>query len=260
MADFGVIGGSGFYSFLADAKPVVVDTPFGAPSEPPVVGDLDGREVAFIPRHGADHRFPPHRVNYRANLWALRSLGVRQVLGPCAVGSLKPELTPGTFIVPDQYVDRTWGRAHTVYDETPVVHTSAADPYCPVGRATVIATGNVVPDGTMVVINGPRFSTRAESRWHAAQGWSLVGMTGAPEASIARELALCYTSIAVVTDHDAGIAAGEGVTQAEVFEVFGRSIERLKSLLAGVIGQLPKPDADCGCRQSLDGTAAEGLW
>ncbi|TCC48564.1 S-methyl-5'-thioadenosine phosphorylase [Kribbella capetownensis] len=260
MADIGVIGGSGFYSFLSDAKPVVVDTPFGAPSEPPVVGDLDGREVAFIPRHGADHRFPPHRVNYRANLWALRSLGVRQVLGPCAVGSLKPELTPGTFVVPDQYVDRTWGRAHTVYDESPVVHTSAADPYCPVGRSTVIATGKVVPEGTMVVINGPRFSTRAESRWHAAQGWSVVGMTGAPEASIARELALCYTSIAVVTDHDAGVETGGGVTQAEVFQAFEHSIERLRSLVTDVISQLPKTDADCSCRHVLDGTAAEDVW
>lgn len=251
MAEIGVIGGSGFYSFLSDARTVEVDTPFGAPSEPPVVGDLDGREVAFIPRHGADHRFPPHRVNYRANLWALRELGVRQVLGPCAVGSLKSELVPGTFVVPDQYVDRTWGREHSVYDEAPVVHASMADPYCPIGRATVIATGNVVPTGTMVVINGPRFSTRAESEWHAAQGWSIVGMTGAPEASIARELGLCYTSIAVVTDHDAGVRAGEGVTQAEVLEVFGRSIDRLRRLITDVITQLPKPDADCSCRNEV---------
>jgi 5'-methylthioadenosine phosphorylase len=256
MADIGVIGGSGFYTFLSDAQTIEIDTPFGPPSEAPVVGDLDGRDVAFIPRHGADHRFPPHRVNYRANLWALRELGVRQVLGPCAVGSLKPELVPGTFVVPDQYVDRTSGRAHTVYDGQPVVHTSAADPYCPDGRATVIATGNVVPEGTMVVINGPRFSTRAESQWHAAQGWSIVGMTGAPEASIARELALCYTSIAVVTDHDAGVQTGTGVTEAEVFTEFKRSIDRLQGLLRDVIGQLPKPDADCSCRHALDGTAA----
>jgi len=256
MADIGVIGGSGFYTFLSDARTVAIDTPFGPPSEPPVVGDLDGREVAFVPRHGADHRFPPHRVNYRANLWALRELGVRQVLGPCAVGSLKPELGPGTFVVPDQYVDRTWGRAHTVYDGPAVVHTSVADPYCPTGRATVIATGNAVPEATMVVINGPRFSTRAESRWHAGQGWSVVGMTGAPEASIARELALCYTSIAVVTDHDAGVQTGSGVTEAEVYEEFKRSIDRLRDLLRNVIGQLPKPDADCVCRHSLDETAA----
>jgi 5'-methylthioadenosine phosphorylase len=255
MVDIGVIGGSGFYSFLDDVRSVQIGTPYGAPSEPPAIGEIGGREVAFIPRHGADHRFPPHRVNYRANLWALRELGVRQVLAPCAVGSLKPELTPGTFVVPDQYVDRTWGRAHTVYDDHPVVHTSAADPYCPTGRATVIAAGNVVPEGTMVVINGPRFSTRAESQWHAAQGWDVVGMTGAPEAAIARELALCYTSIAVVTDHDAGIEAGGGVTQAEVLEAFKHSIERLQNLLREVITQLPKSDADCTCRHALDGAA-----
>ncbi|WP_112237954.1 S-methyl-5'-thioadenosine phosphorylase [Kribbella monticola] len=269
MAAIGVIGGSGFYSFLSGARPVELDTPFGRPSEPPVVGEVNGREVAFIPRHGADHRLPPHQVNYRANLWALRELGVRQILAPCAVGSLEPELTPGTFVVPDQYVDRTWGREHTVYaDGRPVVHVSPADPYCPTGRAVVLATGNqhgsgegaVVDGGTMVVINGPRFSTRAESRWHAAQGWSVVGMTGAPEASIARELALCYTSIAVVTDHDAGIATGDGVTEAEVYAVFGSSIERLKGLLAEAIGKLPKPDEDCQCRHSLDGTAAVELW
>ena len=269
MAEIGVIGGSGFYSFLSGARVVDVTTPFGPPSEPPVVGEVNGREVAFIPRHGADHRFPPHRVNYRANLWALRKLGVRQVLGLCAAGSLEPELTPGTFVVPDQFVDRTWGREHTVYDAAPVVHVSPADPYCATGRAAVLAVGNglgdgagggVVDGGTMVVINGPRFSTRAESRWHAAQGWSLVGMTGAPEASIARELALCYTSVAVVTDHDAGVDAGDGVTHAEVLEVFGRSIDRLKGLLTEVIGQLPKPDADCACRHALDGTAAENLW
>jgi 5'-methylthioadenosine phosphorylase len=256
VAEIGVIGGSGFYSFLADARPVAVETPFGTPSEPPVVGEVNGRRVAFVPRHGADHRLPPHRVNYRANLWALRSLGVRQVLGPCAVGSLRPELTPGTIVVPDQFVDRTWGREHTVYDGTgPVVHVSPADPYCPAGRRTVVAVGNgdVVAEGTMVVINGPRFSTRAESQWHAAQGWSVVGMTGAPEASIARELALCYTSVAVVTDHDAGVDAGDGVTHAEVLAEFGRSIERLKELLTEVIGQLPKADADCSCRHSLDG-------
>jgi 5'-methylthioadenosine phosphorylase len=266
MAEIGVIGGSGFYAFLAGARAVEVDTPFGRPSESPVVGEVNGREVAFIPRHGADHRFPPHQVNYRANLWALRELGVRQVLAPCAVGSLKPELTPGTFVVPDQFVDRTWGREHTVYaDGRPVVHVSPADPYCAIGRAAVLASSNqlasdTVDGGTMVVINGPRFSTRAESRWHAAQGWSVVGMTGAPEAAIARELALCYTSVAVVTDHDAGISNGEGVTEAEVYAVFGRSIERLKVLLAEVIGKLPKADEDCSCRHSLDGTAAAELW
>jgi 5'-methylthioadenosine phosphorylase len=264
-ADIGVIGGSGFYAFFDDdpagsgARQLEVETPFGAPSGPLTIGQVSGRRVAFLPRHGVRHQFAPHRVNYRANLWALRSVGVRQVLGPCAVGSLRPELGPGTLVVPDQLVDRTWGREHTVYDEEgPVVHVGFAEPYCPHGRAIVTAQAGadawpMAGSGTLVVVNGPRFSTRAESRWHAAAGWTVVGMTGQPEASIARELALCYTSIALVTDHDAGVDGGRGVTHAEVLEVFGRNIERLKSLLRNVIGSLPGNDDDCECRHALDG-------
>jgi 5'-methylthioadenosine phosphorylase len=257
-AEIGVIGGSGFYQFLDNAQSVPVETPFGSPSEPPIVGEVAGRRVAFIPRHGRDHRFPPQRVNYRANLWALRALGVRQVLGPCAVGSMRPEWGPGSLVVLDQLIDRTWGRQHTVFDEIgPVVHVPFADPYCPRGRATAIKAGESTgwspqPSGTLVVINGPRFSTRAESRWHAASGADLVGMTGAPEAGIARELALCYTSLAVVTDHDAGIDAGEGVTYAEVMRTFAASIDKLKAVVAETIAQLPTDD-DCTCRRSLDG-------
>jgi 5'-methylthioadenosine phosphorylase len=261
-AEIGVIGGSGFYSFFDDTvgvQQVEVDTPFGAPSGPLTIGTVAGRPVAFLPRHGADHRIPPHRVNYRANLWALRASGVRQVLGPCAVGSLRPELGPGALVVPDQVVDRTWGRAHTVYDaEGPVVHTAFADPYCPRGRQTVVAQADSADwpaqaRGTLVVINGPRFSSRAESQWHAAAGWSVVGMTGMPEASIARELALCYTSIALVTDHDAGVEGAAGVTHAEVLEVFGRNVERLKALVRTVVEALPAAASDCVCRHSLDG-------
>jgi 5'-methylthioadenosine phosphorylase len=257
-AEIGVIGGSGFYEFLDHAHRVEVETPFGAPSEPPVVGEVAGRRVAFIPRHGRDHRFPPHRVNYRANLWALRAVGVRQVLGPCAVGSMRPEWGPGSLVVPDQLIDRTWGRLHTIYDEIgPVVHIPFADPYCPRGRNTAIRAAEdtgwtAQPNGTLVVINGPRFSTRAESRWHAASGADLVGMTGTPEASIARELALCYTSLAVVTDHDAGVDAGEGVTYAEVMRTFAASIDKLKAVVAATVAALPSDD-DCPCRRSLDG-------
>jgi 5'-methylthioadenosine phosphorylase len=257
-AEIGVIGGSGFYAFLENAREVVVETPFGEPSEPPLVGEVAGRRVAFLPRHGRDHRFPPHRVNYRANLWALRAIGVRQVLGPCAVGSMRTEWGPGSLVIPDQLIDRTWGRGHSVYDGIgPVVHTSFADPYCPRGRQSAFsaaaATGwPAEPDGTLVVINGPRFSTRAESRWHAAAGGDVVGMTGAPEASIARELALCYTSLAVVTDHDAGIDLGQGVTHAEVLATFGASIDKLKAVVAAAIAGLPNDD-DCSCRRSVDG-------
>ena len=264
QADIGIIGGTGLYTFLSDPRPVEVETPFGRPSAPLAIGDVGGRRVAFLPRHGLHHELPPHRVNYRANLWALRSLGVRQVLAPCAVGSLKAELRPGTFILPDQLVDRTGGRAQTVYDdEGPVVHVSFADPYCPRGRTAVLTAAGaatpVVDGGTMVVINGPRFSSRAESSWHADQGWSLVGMTGAPEAAIARELALCYTTVALVTDHDAGVDSGGAVTQAEVLRLFGENISRLKALLTAAVGTLDAPEADdtarCSCRRALDGLA-----
>lgn len=262
-AEIGIIGGTGFYRFLDRAESVGVTTPFGAPSAEVTVGEVSGRRVAFVPRHGARHEFGPHRVNYRANLWALRSVGVRQVLAPCAVGSLKAELVPGTFVVPDQVVDRTWGRAHTVYDEVgPVVHAAFADPYCPRGRRVVLSaadrtTGALVDGGALVVINGPRFSSRAESVWHAAQGWSVVGMTGQPEAAVARELALCYTSIAMVTDHDAGVEGGDHVTHAEVLKIFASNLERLRYLLERAIEGLPELEADatatCPCRRALDG-------
>ena len=262
-AEIGVIGGSGFYEFLSDAERVSVATPFGDPSDDLVIGELHGRRVAFLARHGQGHRFPPHRVNYRANLWALRSVGVRQVLAPCAVGSLRRELGPGTVVVPDQVVDRTCGREHTLYGEIgPVVHVGFADPYCPRGRAvislTVRAAGlPLAESGTLVVINGPRFSSRAESEWHQAAGWSVVGMTGMPEASIARELAMCFTTIAMVTDHDAGVAGEMGVTHEEVLEVFAKNIEGLKSALAEAISAMPadEPDdtATCACRRAVDG-------
>ena len=256
-AQIGVIGGSGFYAFLDDAREVEVDTPYGPPSDPLVVGEVAGRTVAFVPRHGRDHRLPPHRIPYRANLWALRSLGVRQVLAPCAVGGLRPELGPGSLVVCDQLVDRTSGRPQT-FHETGAVHVPFADPYCPTGRATAVRLGRdagwpVTDGGTMVVVEGPRFSTRAESQWFAAQGWSVVNMTGHPEAVLARELALCYTAIALVTDLDAGIEGGEAVTQAEVFRVFGENTGRLRELLFSVVADLPL-ERDCPCGAALDGT------
>jgi 5'-methylthioadenosine phosphorylase len=257
VADIGVIGGSGFYEFLTDAEEVPVDTPYGQPSETPLVGEVAGRRVAFLPRHGRRHQFPPHKIPYRANLWALRKLGVRRVIAPSAVGSLTASYGPGTLVVPDQLVDRTTGRGQTFYDEY-AVHVSLADPYCPSGRVHAIETARKagwVPagSGTLVVIDGPRFSTRAESRWYAAQGWTLIGMTGHPEAVLARELALCYTTLALVTDTDAGVAEGEGVTQAEVFEVFGQNMARLRELVAGTIAAFPDEREDDLCAHALDG-------
>lgn len=257
-AEIGVIGGSGLYDLLDDAVAVAVSTPYGEPSGPVMVADVAGRPVAFLSRHGTGHRYPAHLVNYRANVWALRSVGVRRILAPGAVGSLRREIGPGSVVVPDQVVDRTWGRPHT-YADSPggATHLSFADPYCPALRRGVLDVANrrgldPVDNGTLVVINGPRFSTRAESRWHAAQGWAIVGMTGMPEASLAREQALCYAAISMVTDLDAGVRDGEGVTQAEVFAVFATNLDRLRGLLLEAVTRLPDT-SDCECHRALDG-------
>ena len=255
-AEIGVIGGSGFYDFLDDAEEVEVATPYGSPSDPLTLGTVQGRRVAFLPRHGRDHRFPPHRIPYRANLWALRAVGVRQVLAPCAVGGLQPALGPGRLVVPDQLVDRTSGRPQTFHD-TGAVHVPFADPYCPDGRATAARLAAeqgwpVTDGGTMVVVEGPRFSTRAESQAYAAAGWAVVNMTGHPEAVLARELALCYSTVALVTDVDAGVEAGEAVTAGEVFRVFGENVARLRGLVAAVVGALPA-ERSCPCGSALDG-------
>src|SRR6201998_1535905 len=220
----GVIGGSGFYTFFealfgSKVRNIAVDTPYGRPSAPVTVGAVGGHDVAFLPRHGATHQFSAHTVPYRANMWALRKLGVRRVFGPCAVGSLNPENGPGAVVVPNQLIDRTTGRADTYFDSGGV-HVDFADPYCPTLRAAVTGLPGVLDGGTMVVIQGPRFSTRAESRWFASAGFSLVNMTGYPEAVLARELEICYAAIGLVTDLDAGVTVGEGVNAVEVFTQF----------------------------------------
>ncbi|MGH9095715.1 MAG: MTAP family purine nucleoside phosphorylase, partial [Acidimicrobiales bacterium] len=182
-AEIAVIGGSGFYSYLGHPVEVRPTTPWGEPSGPITVGDVGGRQVAFLPRHGPTHAVPPHRINHRANLWALRDLGVRRVIGPCAVGSLQPSIQPGDFMVLDQLVDRTWGRADTYLDGPDVNHIGFADPYCPELGAVLVAAGaggdglTIHPAGTVVVIQGPRFSTRAESQWFRSLGWDVINMT-----------------------------------------------------------------------------------
>ncbi|MBP2705423.1 S-methyl-5'-thioadenosine phosphorylase [Microbispora sp. RL4-1S] len=256
-AEIGVIGGSGFYSLLDDAEEIEVATPYGPPSDTITVGRVGDRSVAFVPRHGRDHAYPPHRIPYRANLWALRSLGVRQVLAPSAVGSLRPELGPGTLVIPDQLVDRTTGRAQTYYDAGGAIHVSFADPYCPTGRSVSVVAAlengwETADSGTLVVVEGPRFSTRAESQWYQAAGWSIIGMTGHPEAVLARELALCYTTLALVTDLDAGVEAGDGVTHEEVLAFFGANVERMRTLIQVIVEALPD-ERPCPCGNALDG-------
>jgi 5'-methylthioadenosine phosphorylase len=252
MADVAVIGGTGFYSFLDDYEEHTIETPYGPPSTRVAVGDVAGRRVAFLPRHGSHHEFSPHTVPYRANLWALRSLGVRQVLAPCAVGGLGDAVAPGDVVVPDQLVDRTYRRIPS-YVESGAVHLPFADPYCPgVSAAAAAADGDVKAGGTMVVIEGPRFSTRAESRHYAEQGWTLINMTGAPEAALAREMRMCYASIALVTDMDAGAESGQGVSQDEVFALFKANLDRLSGLLGRAIAGLPDPGG-CTCSSWADG-------
>jgi 5'-methylthioadenosine phosphorylase len=257
--EIGIIGGSGFYELFDDRNEITQPTPFGEPADAITIGTVGDRPVAFLPRHGRGHRLPAHRINYRANLWALRSLGVRQVLAPCAVGSLAPDSAgPGTVVVPDQVIDRTTGRAGTFYDEG-AVHVPFADPYCPNARSAVVTAGAelgmpVIDGTTMVVIDGPRFSSRAESRWYAAIGCALVNMTGQPEAALARELSLCYAPIALVTDLDAGIDAGDSVSQSGVLQVFEENINKLRSLVLAAVARLPTVRS-CLCPASLDGLA-----
>jgi len=249
--EIAVIGGSGFYSFVDDPDLVTVETPYGTPSADIAIGMVADTPVAFLPRHGPGHELPPHRINYRANMWALRSLGVRQVLAPCAVGGLRPEVSPGDIVLPEQLVDRTQRRVQT-YVDSGACHAPFADPYCAALTEAVSRVDAAVKvGGTMVVVEGPRFSTRAESRHYAAQGWSLINMTGHPEAVLSREMLMCYLSVALVTDMDAGVRPGESVDQASVFAMFADNVQRLQDLLAQAVRGLP-PAHECGCGSWAD--------
>jgi len=250
----GIFGGSGFYRFLDDVQEEAVDTPYGPPSARMRIGDIEGRRVAFMPRHGDEHTLPAHRINYRANLWAMKEVGVTRLIGPSACGSLKAELEPGTFVLCDQFVDRTRGREDTFYDGPQTTHVSAADPYCPGLRTTLheCATELGIPvaeSGTVVVIQGPRFSTRAESRWFSQAGWHVVNMTQYPEAWLARELELCYANVSLVTDYDVGLEGSPdlpAVSADSAFAVFAENLERLRALLFAAVPRVgPQPDDVC---------------
>jgi len=252
----GIFGGSGFYRFLDDdaVEEVPVATPYGPPSAAIRVGRIEGVDVAFMPRHGDEHTLPPHRINYRANVWAMREVGVRRLIGPCACGSLRPELQPGTFVVCDQFVDRTRGREDTFYDGPQTTHVSAAEPYCRDLSGVLLESAReegieAVEGGTVVVIQGPRFSTRAESRWFAANGWDVVNMTQYPECWLARELGLCYANVSLVTDYDAGLEGMpdvEPVSTEAAVAVFRRNLDRLRALLFRAVPKIgPQPDDAC---------------
>jgi 5'-methylthioadenosine phosphorylase len=253
----GIFGGSGFYSFLEDSEDLDIDTPYGRPSAPLAVGEVAGHPVAFIPRHGRSHELPPHRIPFRANVWAMREAGVRRIIGPCVSGALTRELELGEFVVCDQYVDRTRGRKDTFYDGPETTHVSAADPFCPDLRRLLVETATerriaVRDGGTVVVVQGPRFSTRAESRWFQAAGWEAINMTAYPECHLARELELCYATIALVTDYDVGAEGEDPVSAAQVVQVLRDNIDRLRDLLLSVIPKIGPQPADI-CSEALAG-------
>lgn len=251
-AEIGVFGGSGFYSLLEGARESWIETPYGMPSDRVAVGEIAGKRVAFLARHGADHRYPPQSINYRANLWAMKELGVTRIIGPTACGSLKREVKPGDMVVADQVVDRTNGRKDTFYDGPITTHVSFADPYCPQMRGIAIealcSTGVTTHErGTVVVIQGPRFSTRSESRWFQDAGWEVINMTQYPECYLARELEICYVNISLITDYDVGVDGSAPVSHEEVLKVFASNNERVKQAIFKIIEATPaQRSCECG--------------
>ena len=256
-AEIGIFGGSGFYKFLDKIEEVTVETPYGPPSDALFIGEVGGKKVAFLPRHGRKHAIPPQAINYRANLWAMKEIGVTRIISPCAVGSLQKEIKPGDFVISDQFIDRTKGRIDTFYDGPIATHVSAADPYCPVMRDLAIKATeeNKVTchkTGTIVVIQGPRFSTKAESKWFTSMGWSTINMTQYPEGHLARELEMCVVNIALATDYDSGLVGDvEPVSHSEVMKVFQANLDNLRKVLFKLIEITPKDRSACKCSEIL---------
>ncbi len=259
-AEIGVFGGSGFYSLIENAREVWIETPYGMPSDKIALGEIAGRKVAFLPRHGKDHRFPPQVINYRANAWAMKELGVERIIGPTACGSLKASVKPGDMVVADQIVDRTSGRKDTFFDGPVTTHVGFADPYCaqlrPIAIEALRAEGITTHEtGTIVVIQGPRFSTRAESKWFSSLGWEVINMTNYPESYLARELEMCYVNISLITDYDVGLEGDNGiepVSHAGVMKIFASNNERVKNGISRIIENTPK-ERTCTCGSALAG-------
>jgi 5'-methylthioadenosine phosphorylase len=263
-AEIGIFGGSGFYSLLDDVREVKVDTPYGPPSDSVFLATVSGRKVAFLPRHGRAHTIPPHKINYRANVWAMRALGVQAVISPCAAGSLQPHVEPGSFVVCDQFVDRTRGRLDTFYDGPIVTHISPAETYSPVLRELAIQTirdHDIVchETGTVVVIQGPRFSTKSESKWFHDQGWEVINMTQYPEGYLCRELGMAVVNISLITDYDSGVFSGtDAVTAHDVLEVFQQNAERIKKVVWDLISRFPQDLSELGGREGLSYSRGDG--
>ena len=256
LATIGVFGGSGFYKFLEDIEEVRVETPYGMPSDNLFVGTIAGHRVAFMPRHGRNHSILPHLINYRANVWAMKSVGVQRVFSPCAAGSLQKDVKPGDFVICDQFIDWTDSRKTTFFEGPIVTHPSAADPYCPSLRKLAVETARelgitVHKEGTVVVINGPRFSTKAESKFFTAQGWQVINMSAFPEGYLVKEMDMCPVNISLITDYDAGLVGDvPPVSHHEVMEVFNANLSNLKNLLFKMIEKIPTGANDCDCTRT----------
>jgi len=257
-AEIGVFGGSGFYRFFKSAEEIAVRTPYGRPSGKVTLSEIGGRRVAFIPRHGAHHEYPPHRVPYRANMMAFKKLGASRVIAPNAVGSLKAEIRPGDFVFCDQFVNFTTGREDTFYDGPETTHVGMAQPYCPQMREVGVRAAEKLglrhhDSGTVVVIQGPRFSTTAESRFFTRQGWDVINMTQYPEVVLAREQELCYLNISLATDYDAGLEGDPSVnpvSHEEVIKVFNSKMDGLRRLIVEIVKAMPEKRT-CGCGSAL---------
>jgi len=255
LAEIGIIGGSGFYKlFDKNIQEVQVRTKFGAPSDKITIGNFFGRKVAFLPRHGRNHQVPPHKIPYRANIAALKEIGVEWIIAPAAVGSLKTKIKPGDFVICDQFVDKTKMREDTFFDGPKVSHIEAAYPYCSELRKIAIKQSKklklpVHARGTVVVIEGPKFSTLAESLWFSKMGWDVVNMTQYPEAVLALELGICYLNISLVTDYDVGIYAESKINPVSIEQVlanFSKNTDKLKKLIGEIIKNIPvKKECDC---------------
>lgn len=261
-ADIGVFGGSGFYKFLEVQDEISVETPYGSPSDAITLGKIGNKTVAFLPRHGKNHTLPPHMINYRANVWAMKALGVSRLISPCAAGSLQKHVEPGDFVICDQFVNKTYGRKDTFYDGPITTHVSPADPYCPELSNLAVKTARdlgikVHETGTVVVVQGPRFSTKAESRFFTNMGWEVINMTQYPEVYLACEMELCTLNISLITDYDSGLVGDvEPVSHAEVFKVFNANNEKLRTLLFALIEQIPTDRNKCGCSKILEHSRA----
>lgn len=254
-AQIGIFGGSGFYKFLNDIEEIQIETPYGMTSDNIMLGTIGNKKVAFMPRHGRNHSILPHMINYRANVWAMKHIGCDAVISPCAAGSLQKYIQPGDFVIADQFINWTSGRKDTFFEGPIVTHVSAAETYCPILRNVAVETSKELgitthDKGSVVVINGPRFSTKAESKFFSSQGWEVINMTQYPESYLVKEMDMCPLNISLITDYDAGLVGDvPPVSHQEVIQVFNSNIEKLKNLLFKLVENIPE-SRNCECKNT----------